>query len=310
MKSPHISVVLPTYNRGHVLPRAIGSVLRQTYQDFELLVIDDGSSDDTEKLISKYSDARIRYVKHARNLGQAPATNTGVRLALGTYISIIHSDDEWLPQMLEKIFSKFSMDRDVGCVYTQYGIVDIGGRVKLANDFSLEGYIYKDALAQGYITLPTTLSVRRTCFDVVGMFSQDNNVCMDDDMCFRLAKQFKFGLVREILGVVHVDAGGRISDHAANTADDYYKLFKKYSDEIIRYCGRKVMAKHYTTSGLLYLRARNRKRALRALLEGLNYGFSVRGVGGIALSVVPYYIYEKVRSMRHVLQNFVDSFRT
>ena len=96
---PKVSIIIPTYNRANLLPRAIKSVLSQTFKDFELIVINDGSTDNTEEVIKKFQkkDERIKYILHKDNKGEAAARNTGIRIAKGEYIASHDSDDEWLP---------------------------------------------------------------------------------------------------------------------------------------------------------------------------------------------------------------------
>lgn len=96
-----VSVVIPTYNRAELLSRAIDSVLAQTYDDFELLVVDDGSTDDTEAVVTAYDDDRVRYLAHETNRGANPARNTGIEAAEGEFVAFLDSDDEWRPRKLE-----------------------------------------------------------------------------------------------------------------------------------------------------------------------------------------------------------------
>lgn len=98
---PTVSVVIPTYDRAELLSRAVDSVLDQTYDDFELLVVDDGSTDDTEAVVTGYDDDRVRYLAHETNRGANPARNTGIEAADGEYVAFLDSDDEWRPRKLE-----------------------------------------------------------------------------------------------------------------------------------------------------------------------------------------------------------------
>jgi len=105
-KIPRISVIIPSYNRANTIGRAIQSALSQSYQDFEIIVIDDGSTDHTEEVIRSFQDSRIRYIRHNRNRGGSAARNTGIHAARGEYIAFLDSDDEWLPQKLELYFAQ------------------------------------------------------------------------------------------------------------------------------------------------------------------------------------------------------------
>ena len=98
--NPRVSVVVTTYNRAALLPRAVRSVLAQTYEDYELIIVDDCSTDDTPEVIRTFEDSRIRAVRHADNMGQSAAVNTGIRLARGEYIAFLDDDDEWVDQKL------------------------------------------------------------------------------------------------------------------------------------------------------------------------------------------------------------------
>jgi len=110
MKNPTVSVIIPTYNRAHLVGRSIQSVINQTYQDFEIIVVDDGSTDNTEDIIKEFQkkDKRIKHIKHNKNKGGSAARNTGIRAARGEYIAFLDSDDEWMPTKLEKQTSYFN----------------------------------------------------------------------------------------------------------------------------------------------------------------------------------------------------------
>jgi len=97
-----VSVILPTYNRAHLLDRSIKSVLKQTYENFELIVVNDGSSDEIERRVKEYQklDKRIKYVKNDKNLGVSSARNIGIKIAKGEFIAFQDDDDEWLPLKL------------------------------------------------------------------------------------------------------------------------------------------------------------------------------------------------------------------
>lgn len=98
-----ISVIVPTYNRIKELPKAVESILNQTYKDFELIIIDDGSTDDTEEMIKQYNDERIKYIKNTTHMhGASAARNIGIKESVGDYIAFNDSDDEWHPNKLEK----------------------------------------------------------------------------------------------------------------------------------------------------------------------------------------------------------------
>jgi glycosyltransferase involved in cell wall biosynthesis len=100
-----ISVIIPVYNRTDLLPRAVNSVLNQTYDNLEIIVVDDGSTEDIEGVLDKFDDVRIHYIRHEANRGVAAARNTGMRFAHGEYVAFLDSDDEWFERKIERQLS-------------------------------------------------------------------------------------------------------------------------------------------------------------------------------------------------------------
>lgn len=115
---PTVSIIIPTYNRRQSIGRFIKSVLNQTYRDFELIIVDDGSTDNTRELVAGFNNERIRYVRHEENKGEAAARNTGIKAARGEYIASHDSDDEWLHEKLAKQIRAFeNCSPEIGVVY-------------------------------------------------------------------------------------------------------------------------------------------------------------------------------------------------
>lgn len=116
-----VSIILPTYNRADKLGDAIGSVLAQNYETFELLVIDDGSTDQTETLINSYEDKRVRYYRMEKNSGQSKARNVGMQMAKYDYLAFEDSDDMWRQGKLEaQMDTMLHADPDIGMVYHKF----------------------------------------------------------------------------------------------------------------------------------------------------------------------------------------------
>ena len=251
--NPLISVVIPSYNREKLLPRAIRSVLSQSFQDFELIIVDDASVDSTEIIVSEIHDSRIRYHKHKVNKGQNGALNTGLSLAKGHYVSFLDSDDEWLPDFLLKLLN-YLKKGEFDCVYCEAKWATGGGTVK---EFFVEGDIYSVALNQGYISHMITILARTQDVRSCGGFDENFTVCQDDDLCIRLAKFCKFGLLKEQLAIVHNDAEIRSFSSLNAYADGWRKLFLKFKDEIFKECGSKTLSGHFMDVAMMYIEANN-----------------------------------------------------
>lgn len=148
--NPLVSVIVPTYNRAQLLPRAIKSVLNQTYPNFELIIVDDGSTDDTEKIVKSFNDSRIIYYKHKENKGALSAQNTGFRIMKGKYVCQFGSDDELFPDALQTVVDKFIELSPKGVGFLRFDVVNEKGNF---TGFGIreEGYVsYEDVLCNKF----------------------------------------------------------------------------------------------------------------------------------------------------------------
>jgi glycosyltransferase involved in cell wall biosynthesis len=239
------SVVIPSYNREKVVVRAINSILNQTYQDFEIIVVDDGSKDNTEGVVRAINDNRIKYVRQD-NAGACVARNTGIKNARGKYVSFLDSDDEWFPQMLEKQLEQYQADEEVGCVYSDLQVKTGNGDVhSFGKPFVVKGNCYAEILRQGYMAPTSVLSAKRECFGKVGLFDVSLPASQDDDMCFKLSKFYKVGLIPDIMATMNVEQINRISNNPKRVADGWWMLWNKYEDDVYNLCGEEIIRQRF-----------------------------------------------------------------
>lgn len=208
---PTVSVILPTYNRGHLIVRAILSVLNQSYSDFELLIVDDGSTDQTQEVIARLDDSRIRYIRHKQNQGASAARNTGIKASLGRFLAFQDSDDEWLPNKLaQQVESLTQSPPKVGVVYSRFWHIH-GHRKSLIpsqmakwvgwlpfKGRNLAGDLYDSLLRGNFITPQATL-VRKECFEKAGLFDERMPRFQDWELWLRIAKHYHFQYIDEPL---------------------------------------------------------------------------------------------------------------
>jgi glycosyltransferase involved in cell wall biosynthesis len=204
---PSVSVIIPTFNRSKLVVKALRSVLCQTYRDYEIIVVDDGSTDDTAKALMPYMD-RIRYVYQA-NLGASAAQNKGVQLARGKWISILASDDLWLPAKLESQFKIVAtLGNDFGACFTNCDF--LGGMQVIPSAFEQAGLHeelpfgpleepFKVILARHPAIYVQSLLVLRSLIEYPNGFDERLVVAEDTDLLFRLAFKTKFCFVNECL---------------------------------------------------------------------------------------------------------------
>ncbi len=200
---PAVSVVLPTYNRAPVLPRAIDSVLAQTYHDFELIIVDDASTDRTAEILAGYDDPRIVRLRLRRNSGPCEARNRGIHEARGRYVAFQDSDDEWYPDKLEKqvqALVKNANSRGAVACYCRM-LQRLGGRERIrpsGDEESLGGEIYHRLLRGSTIGTPTLVVGRETLL-AVGGFDARLRRFEDWDLALRLAQQGPIQFLPEVL---------------------------------------------------------------------------------------------------------------
>ena len=276
VKNPAVSVIIPTYNRAHLIGRAIKSVLNQTYQDFEIIVIDDGSTDDTEEVVRSFPCKRIIYIKHKKNKGVSLARNTGIKVAKGKYIAFLDSDDEWLPEKLDKQIKVLQNESpEVGVVYSNLCYIDESGKNmnKLLNH-KKEGYIYEDLLGRNYVGAPSTLLIRKECFNQVGLFDDLLNAQEDWDMWIRIAKYYRFSLIKVPL-VKYRKHSDQISKNLSIKIITANRILVKYKDELKKRRG--VHSKHYFYIGNRFCYMGKTKEGQGYLLKAISlYPFCVR----------------------------------
>ncbi|WP_236584221.1 MULTISPECIES: glycosyltransferase family A protein [unclassified Nitratiruptor] len=187
--SPLFSVIIPVYNRANVIKRAIESVLHQTYKDFELIVVDDGSTDETPKILEQYPIQVIRQ----ENRGVSAARNSGIKAAKGKIIAFLDSDDEWKKNHLETHAEFFEKNPD----YTIHQTDEIWIRNgKFLNKKKIHqkksGYIFYDSLHLCLIS-PSAVAIKKELFDEVGLFREDFEVCEDYELWLRITKKYPVG---------------------------------------------------------------------------------------------------------------------
>ncbi|KPQ01377.1 glycosyltransferase [Marinobacter sp. HL-58] len=187
-----VSVVTPTYNRARFLPDAVNSVLAQTYPDFELIIVDDGSMDNTRDVLEPFlADRRVRYF-YQENQGQSRARNLALDQAAGDFIAFLDSDDTWALDKLEKQLAVLHAHPDVEIVHGDEATIDEHGTViSVENMKRYSGRITRQLLADNSVSITTAL-VRRRCFDEMGGFDTSVGVADDYELWLRFSARYRY----------------------------------------------------------------------------------------------------------------------
>ena len=195
MPSPLISVVIPAYNAQATLLETIESVRRQTFSDFELLVIDDGSTDETLARAKSVRDPRIRVSSFA-NRGLAVSRNRGIDQSLGEFLSFIDADDLWTPDKLERQLGALRRHPEAALAYSWTAFLDADGRFLFAKEPShFEGDVFGELVRHAFIASGSNILVRRDCAVAAGGFDASLEAAQDWDFCLRIAALRPFALV-------------------------------------------------------------------------------------------------------------------
>lgn len=197
---PTVSVIIPTWNRAATLPRAIDSVLGQTFGDFELLIVDDGSTDGTAGVVEAMNDPRIRLLRQPHNQGVGAARNRGLHEARGEFIAFLDSDDEWLPGKLQRQLDRFAeLPADVGLIYTGVETITADGR-RSARRPALRGDVSRRLLLRnGIHGGGSNVMLRRSIAQQVGFFDEEIPAIEDYDYWLRAAQRCRVDFVPDTL---------------------------------------------------------------------------------------------------------------
>lgn len=278
---PQVSVVIPTHNRAGVLGRSIRSVLGQTHHDLDLVIVDDGSTDNTRDMVAQFHDGRVKYVQHETNRGCAAARNTGIAIATGDYLAFNDSDDEWLPHKLERQLQVLgTADAQVGVAYSDMWMVWTArkGRREYCRAQRIvpeDGMIYDRALVfpvdVGRIGLRfQTAMFRRECFDMVGLLDQELTALEDLEFFMRLSRHYQFLHIAEPLVTLFITPGSLSAD-AEKVGRATEHIMSLYHGDIAK--DGKLLVRYHVNIGLNLLLASRRKIAGRHITEAVRMAF-------------------------------------
>jgi len=304
-KNPTVSVIIPTYNRAHLIGRAIQSVLNQTYQDFEIIIVDDGSTDNTEEVIKEYQeqDKRIRYIRHEKNKGGSAARNTGIKLTRGEYIAFQDSDDEWLPEKLEKQMKVFeNPPPKVGVVYTGFWRIENNKKIYIPFSWvkQKEGNIHKELLKGNFVTTQSIVA-RKECFKKAGMFDEKLPRFQDWELVIRLSKYYDFKCIDEPLLISYYTL-----DSISANNEGYIKALKlilsKHFNDFAE--DRKLLSKHYFSIGVNLCLNNNFKEGRNYLIKAMKtYPFNIKCLLVTFLSYFSQSVYNKATEIYRKLKS-------
>lgn len=234
---PLFSIILPTYNRAHLLPRAVDSVLAQTFADYELIIVDDASTDGTREVVSSFADPRIVYLRQDENQGVSAARNAGICRARGDWITFFDDDDELLPSALQAIDDLFQKQpSSVGFCWCGIRIVRVtsAGEMIWREKKWEAGFNGKPPALKKfthlYVGTGYALTVRKECFDAIGLFDESLPVFVDLDLLIRLGQEFDGTAVPGVHVKVYRHEENQLTDVSPRRIAALESIIQKHKD--------------------------------------------------------------------------------
>jgi glycosyltransferase involved in cell wall biosynthesis len=295
-----ISIILPTKNRSELLKKAITSVKNQTYINWELIIVDDGSSDNTIQVVEYFNDDRIIYERNKKSLGGAQSRNIGAKISNGSLLAFLDDDDEWLPEKLE-IQLKHFHDSEVGLSYCGCLIKFTAFNISYPTKPSIEGEAFDELLINNYIGVTPSVVVRKSVFEKAGGFDPGLKAREDYDLWLRIAQISIIKCTDKVLFVSYQrDNIERITSSIKNYIDSDQKILAKYETYLAgkpKSFQNLVHKRHLEFIAGQAIKAGNKKNAKKFYLKSLAKRIELRTLFLYFLSFLPFKYILKLKSL-------------
>lgn len=277
-----ISIILPVYNGQQYLAKTIESVLAQFYRNFELLIINDGSSDQSKAVVEFYlKDSRLRYVEQ-KNAGVANARNTGIKLAKGEFISLIDQDDIWLPHKLEHQVNYLTQHPACALVHSQIQFINGKDEVLVTPNWAWVSETYDDSLNklfQHNCIATFTVLIRKSALDNVGIFREVFAPSDDWDLWLRIACKYELGYVSENCGYYRIHDNNESKNQSrmqlaeVNVVENFIQEFKSAQRMIPPQLQKKKCFEIYCETALFFEQSKQYSMASNFWLKALKLNY-------------------------------------
>lgn len=244
MNTVNISVIVPTYNRENTIQKCLESIINQTSKVYEILVIDDGSEDNTLEVVSQLETNVLIRVFQQKHRGAQAARNKGIREAKGNYVAFLDSDDEWVIDIVETYKKIFQEKPDV-VIYSDcyvYDEKDNTKKIRCVNGKT--GYIYQDILLNGG-PMFQGMMCKKSHFETIGYLDEKVPAYQEWDTSCMLSKNYEFIHVHKPMFVYNLHLGDTISKDKMRAIDGYMYITEKYQDQIIKEHGLRALSERY-----------------------------------------------------------------
>lgn len=271
-----ISVIIPTYNRAKILPRAIKSVLNQSFEDFELIVVDDGSTDKTKEIVQTFQkkDLRVKYIWQKNSGAPARPKNRGIREAKGEYLAFLDDDDEWEKEKLEEQIRLFESQRNLGFVGCDILIINERGERKELKEYKIPKYspkiFFERLLERNFLLTSSSIMVKKEIFNEIGFFDENLKVADDWDMWLRISKKFPFDFVSKFLIKYYIHQKSITPNlDPEKEAKELEYIFEKHRKDYAKY--PRILSVHLRQLASRYCAIGEMKKGRRNYINSIKY---------------------------------------
>lgn len=304
-----VSVVIPTYNSSLSLTHALKSVVGQTYKEFEIIVIDDGSIDNTEEVVRNFPFP-ILYLK-VPNGGPAKARNIGIKNSQGDFVAFLDADDLWLPRKLEAQIKAFDADPELMLVFTEDLFLKNDKLIK--KPFSKKqrlmcGNVVKNIFLFSYVGTPTVM-VRRSIFEEVGYFEEDMLIAEDDNLWLRIASKYKISLLDEVLVHIRITKGSlsRTEGNIFSGVQEHIRLIHYKYPELEKLLGNTVIRRKqsdlYFSQGYFFFSQQQHRLARINLARSFALSPNIKQPLYLFCSCLPVIVVELIRKIKQYISS-------
>ena len=256
MAYPPVTVLIPAYNAARTIERALASVWRQDYPETEVIVVDDGSTDDTRGRVEKIGGHNLRLIRLEQNCGVSAAMNVGIQQARTDYIAFLDADDEWLENKLSSQLPIIESHPEMSLIFCEWQLVERDGRVCRPRGFDLPacsaGEFWRALLVKSYIAKPTVVA-RRSKLLEAGGFDEALKIGEDQDMWIKLALIGKVGVVHQVFVCVHETSGSLMKRYGTREDEFGLPMIRNHLDRLTSRLSkqeiRQILGQRYAATG-------------------------------------------------------------
>jgi glycosyltransferase involved in cell wall biosynthesis len=312
MQSPLVSAIIPVYNGSCYITKSIKSVLSQTYQNIEIIVVDDGSRDSTYEKIKPYL-GRLKYI-YQKNQGASAARNKGIMNSAGEYVAFLDHDDIWLPEKIEIQINQMLEHPEIGMVHSNCGFIDADDNHLDGINWPIgaQGKCFKELFIQNKIMILTVV-IRRACLDRVGFFDEGIKYCEDRELWLRLSHKFPIGYIDKCLAYYRIhdsNMSHKRVEHFNYRLKMYKKMLRIYPD-VWNTVGESDVIKcifndTYRLANLCY-KSGNYQKAVLYYLKAISWSpleFLLKQFSPEKANLVRWYRYKIYKSFQRAIKNF------